>query len=275
MAQLARVQQLLGLEELSDATLEGLAADAAQTLTIRDEAVALARDLTARREALDDLSDELAETRDRYEDAELAAVEAQQTMQKAVDEARYLRGILRDNAQFEAAAGGTPGDAWTQYPEDFGELLERISELEPLGVVFTGDKGTVRGLSAIDPVGRIAGMTWEVLLVISDFVASKTSGTCTSMYDYLSNPPPGGRSFPVNKFAPNESETTMTMHGDLRVFPVPTDVDATGLVTMEAHFKLAKVGMKSPRLYLYDDVRGTGLAYVGYIGPHLRTPNTN
>lgn len=275
LLELTRVQKVLDVPDLTDGSLESLRTGAAQSAVIRDEAMALARDLTARREALDDLTDQLTTIRERYEDAELAAVEAQQAMQKAVDEARYLRGLLRANAQYDDAAALVPEDATTEYPEDFTALLERIAELETHGVVFTGDRGTTQGLSALDPIGRIAGVTWEVLLVIVDFVASKQAGATLSMYDYLSNPPSGARPFPISKFAPGESETTMTMYGDLRVFPVPTDVAASGVATMEAHFKLAKAGMKSPRLHFLDDVHGTGRVYVGYIGPHLRTPNTN
>jgi hypothetical protein len=61
----------------------------------------------------------------------------------------------------------------------------------------------------------------------------------------------------------------------LRVFPVPPAVDPTRQIFMEAHFKIAQSGIVSPRLHYYNDVRGSGQVYVGYIGTHLRNSQTN
>jgi hypothetical protein len=44
---------------------------------------------------------------------------------------------------------------------------------------------------------------------------------------------------------------------------------------MGAHFKIAQFAGISPRLHYYNDVRGTGRLYIGYIGRHLRNSQTN
>ena len=67
----------------------------------------------------------------------------------------------------------------------------------------------------------------------------------------------------------------MNQYGRERIFKVPTEVDKDGLAVMEAHFRLGKVGMISPRMHYYDNVEHDDRIYVGYIGPHLRTDGTN
>jgi hypothetical protein len=44
---------------------------------------------------------------------------------------------------------------------------------------------------------------------------------------------------------------------------------------MASHFKIAQSGMISPRLHYIDDTAKTGKVYVGYIGRHLPTKQTN
>ena len=60
-----------------------------------------------------------------------------------------------------------------------------------------------------------------------------------------------------------------------RELPVPTYVSSTGSVFMGAHFKIAQSGLVSPRLHYYDATGIDGNVYVGYIGPHLPTKQTN
>lgn len=44
---------------------------------------------------------------------------------------------------------------------------------------------------------------------------------------------------------------------------------------MGAHFKITQHRMISPRLHYFDHVAHTGRIYVGYIGRHLPTQQTN
>jgi hypothetical protein len=60
----------------------------------------------------------------------------------------------------------------------------------------------------------------------------------------------------------------------LRVFPVPAGLHPDGAIFMDAHFKIARKGLVSPRI-LYDDASQTGKIYVGYIGKHLPNAHTN
>jgi len=44
---------------------------------------------------------------------------------------------------------------------------------------------------------------------------------------------------------------------------------------MEAHFKIGKLGMVSPRMHVLDCWVNHGKVFVGYIGAHLRVVQTN
>jgi hypothetical protein len=67
----------------------------------------------------------------------------------------------------------------------------------------------------------------------------------------------------------------MKKYGAKRVFPVPWSVSPTGTAEMRAHFKLARIGIVSPRMYYLDDYVGSKSIYIGYIGPHPTNTQTN
>jgi hypothetical protein len=56
---------------------------------------------------------------------------------------------------------------------------------------------------------------------------------------------------------------------------VPRDIHPDGAIFMDAHFKIARKGLVSPRIYYHDDASRTGKIYVGYIGRHLPNAHTN
>lgn len=43
---------------------------------------------------------------------------------------------------------------------------------------------------------------------------------------------------------------------------------------MKAHFKLARIGMVSPRMYVFDGHPADPRVFIGYIGPHLTNTQT-
>lgn len=161
-------------------------------------------------------------------------------------------------------------------PRSMEELLDRLMELRSRGVYFTGDPKVTESLDRHDPHGMIVGSAWECLLVCSDYIRAKQEGIVAGgMFRYLEIQPPGFQIVPQGRHAPRESDTTMNQYGRERIFKVPTEVDKDGLAVMEAHFRLGKVGMISPRMHYYDNVEHDDRIYVGYIGPHLRTDGTN
>lgn len=68
-------------------------------------------------------------------------------------------------------------------------------------------------------------------------------------------------------------KNNLTFRG-ARMLPVPETVDSSGRVFMGT-FKIAQLGLTSPRVHCHDDTANSGLVYVGYIGRHLPTKQTN
>lgn len=63
--------------------------------------------------------------------------------------------------------------------------------------------------------------------------------------------------------------------GGERLFAVPTGCEPSGHALMDAHFKLGRVGMVSPRMHFLDSWSKTGEVYVGYSGAHLTNTQSN
>jgi flagellar biosynthesis chaperone FliJ len=224
----------------------------------------------------DDLRDHLEKLRGEMHSEEEARTLAELERVEAEDEARWLRGELKKLQAFDVADARMPAELATNVPLTFEDLCERLSELEPQGVVFTGDLSTVRDLSGIDPNGKFAVAAWEALLALCSFREARRAGDFSENFKmYLDNTPAGYRQLSPGKHSPTESEPTMQKYGHLRVFPVPQDADPSGKAAMPAHFRLGKAGMSSPRMHYYDAVSVNECIYVGYVGPHLRTVSTN
>jgi hypothetical protein len=111
-------------------------------------------------------------------------------------------------------------------------------------------------------------------LALADYVRARTDGVCEKGVGYyLAHTPHGYRTVPPGKHG-GETGETMRRYGDQRVLPVPIVVDPSGQAVMKAHFKLAKIGKVSPRMYYLDNYGRSGRIYVGYIGPHLTNTQT-
>jgi hypothetical protein len=97
------------------------------------------------------------------------------------------------------------------------------------------------------------------------------------VHAYLGHTPAGRPGYPPGAHSTQESEAVERSPRlrKLRVFPVPEDIDASGAIFMDAHFKIARKGLISPRIHYHDDASRSGLIYVGYIGKHLPNVHTN
>lgn len=233
-------------------------------------------EMAARQKKIAALEDQVDFYRELFEDEEIYRVLAEDERARAEDESRWLRNQLRQHGDPETAASQVPEDSITVYPDSFEDLLARASELEAAGVVLTGDLSVTRDLDDVDGNGKLVRAAWESLLLLTDYVSARRAGVHEGSVEmYLKDTPSGYRSMSPKKHATGESGPTMAQYGHLRVHPVPADVDPSGSVCMAAHFKLGSLGMVSPRMHYHDDYARTGSIFVGYIGPHLRTVNTN
>lgn len=229
-----------------------------------------------------DLVDSLALDRQIAEEERIEAQTQVRSLQVGIQR------VLEDRPELVGVLGsllglpGADGDADTSEqliapPASFEELVARLDELTPW-VRFTGDADVTEGLDAQDGLGTIVTTAWDSLLAIADYARAKAEGVCDSGIEgYLADTPPGFRGLPLRRFVPRESAGAMSQFGEERVFPVPTDIEPAGRAIMEAHIRLPRVGMVTPRIHLLDQTHRDGdeAVYVGYIGPHLRTIGTN
>lgn len=229
--------------------------------------------------ALRERNDELQRSLDRVKaDLEAECLEhavSYEELVRADAETRHLRKQLTDAQQWEAA-WSYPAPSELTPPESFDDLLERVKELDH--VCFTGKASHALDLDEQTLFGTWAKKTWEALLALEDYGYAKNFGYCESdVRSYLAAPPSGYRAFSANRHAPGETKDVQNNAKlrDARVFPVPAEVDAAERAFMGAHFKIIQNGMISPRLHYLDHTAHTGRVYVGYIGRHLRTKQTN
>jgi hypothetical protein len=276
VALLKMVKETLGV---SAVTLESMAQVAAQLRNAQSVARAVEHvrtQLAEREELLAEAQDRAVHYQELYDDVQLDERIAAHLAAKLTDENRWLKTRLAEASDFEAAHGAVPDNAYTRYPENFDDLHERMPELADTGVTFTGIVRDMLAVDDVDTVGKLVATAWDALLVLADYVRARNDGAFDgSIKQYLEDTPQGYRQMPPNKFAERETAKTMASWGDQREFPVPPEVDPSRRAVMEAHFKLGRVGMASPRMYILDCWNTHKRVYVGYIGLHLRNTQTN
>jgi hypothetical protein len=237
------------------------------------------REISRRLAALQDMLDEAEDDRDlvraRLEDEQVAHAETQAELLRAKLELDRLRGILSRTGRVDRTRAAA---AAAQSPVSFAEVLERLYERVLSCVIFTGDPKNALELDDLDPLGTWAAKSWDVLRVLDGYAAARRLGEFSKgVHAYLDHTPPGRPGYSPGAHSTQESEPVerspkLRM---LRVFPVPTVIHPDGVIFMDAHFKIARRGLVSPRIYYYDDASKTGTIYVGYIGKHLPNAHTN
>lgn len=265
--------ELVGAETLDLATMENLVALAARGRRAGDQQVAV-------RARVDQLQAEIERLTGQLEDATGLLVEEQlEHHQTELDRARADDLVVRLRRRLDAEPEGSWGvQAATDEelaPLDFAGLLLRLHELTV--VVFTGDEEVLLGLDTHDS-GRWAVKAWEALCALEDYGIAKRDGRHSGHVDgYLQSTPSGCRGFSANRHARDESEDVRNnaRYRKAREFPIREGQGQDARVFMGAHFKLAQSGLLSPRLHYHDDTAQTGKVYVGYLGPHLPTKQTN
>lgn len=274
-AELATSLELVRVHlQLEEITAESLADIARDARFGRELLEAETTSLDLLRSTLEQAEEERDYWKDLLAEEELELAVADEARAKLEDEVRFLRVQLQRVA---------PATAWievdeaskTHYPKDFGELLELWDSPVLSRVTFTGDRDIALGLDALDDLGVFSRTTWECILALSDYLKVKADGFAGGFEDYVHNTPADCRSIGPKKHVRGETAATMQRYGAERVFAVPEIVDPSGKAVMQAHFRLGRAGMSSPRMYYLDAFHIDGRAYVGYIGPHLTNTQTN
>lgn len=269
----AVVRDVLGTDTVdADAirTLGALAGRARSTAAARDSLQERMRRIEAERKEAAEEADLL---RMLLEDEQIDRALAENERADAERHLLHVRTELARLGQAEAAWSEPDEDPRDVRPESLDDLLARLGELDH--IVFTGDEELTHGLDKHDPMGAWAGRTWEVLRALDDYCRVIADGTFHGdVHRYLTYTPIGCHGFSPGAHVPVESESVRNAakFRNPRMLPVPADVDPSGTVFMDAHFRIGGRSRISPRMHYFDDAAGTGRIYVGYLGPHL--PNT-
>lgn len=282
------LRDVLGIESPTEESLRDYARRG-HPATSHDAVDRITAEIATQRERIDELEDERRKLQRLLDDDQLENAEMQEELESRVSENVWLRSRLANAGQYRDAYQAAPQDS-VDYPDGFEKLLDRVAALahgqvgvfgqeEPLAggrVVFTGNKGVTIALDASDTLETAVRAAWECLLVLADYVRARDEGQHTGgVAQYLEATPSGYRQMSPKRHAANETNTTMQRYGKYRVFPVPETVRVGGKVEMVSHFKLARIGMVSPRLHYFDNYSANGHVYIGYIGPHLPNTQTN
>jgi hypothetical protein len=252
--------------------LRQLMAEGTQALRGQAE---LSRRVSELQGTVEEIQDERDEARARLEEEQLDHAETEEEARRLRFEANQLRAAL--------AAAAAPPESWLldeppQPPASFEDLLARLEDGVLAGVIFTGNPDPAIDLDTLDPFGTWAAKAWEMLQAVSGYAQARMAGEFSGgLHLYLSNTPPGRPGYSAGTHASQESESVeqSARFRIARELPVPTTICPEGKIFMGAHFKIAKKGLMSPRMYYYDDTAYSGNVYIGYIGRHMRNTLTN
>ena len=272
--ELSLVRRILGLKEITERALLDLVSRIRRTEIDRRSTSSLEQRVENLQERVEQLEDQNEFLREALEDAQLETEVARIDLDEAHGKIRWLEDRLTKAGDYEAQYLDVPAEYIESPPSSFDELLDRLDDIET--VEFTGDTSEVVRLNQIDTNGSALRTAWDAILAMADYARARADGACEGgLAQYLQATPAGYRTFPPGKFGENETGRTMKQFGDERVFRVPSEVDPSGSAEMKAHFKLARIGMASPRMYVLDAHPTIPKLYIGYIGSHLTNTQTN
>jgi hypothetical protein len=276
LGQIDLVKAVLGVENLDESTLRAIARAAAGP-RVDPAALHTARQLIQeQQDRIESLEDQLRETARALDDDQEERQQIYADLENANAENQWLRARFRERGDYEAAFGSVP-EAWQEdYPESFGELLERMPSLADGRVQFTGNRDLAIDIDEYDTLQMAVRTAWEACRALEGYLRARDDGAWDKGVDpYLHHTPSGYAGITPGKHAQNETAKTMERYGDERVFPVPHEFSDSGMTVMRAHFKLARIGVVSPRMYYLDDYSRSKSIYVGYIGTHPTNTRTD
>lgn len=190
---------------------------------------------------------------------------------------RWLEQQLRQ-ANVHVAGVATPE---SDIPTNADSCIRALDLAQQyLDLVEVGDTLTpAEKLDRHAKVGTWGGKAWEAFRALQSYAEAKSSGNWTGNFLLFCRACPSGFDvIQADWVATGENETTANnpRFRRARTFRVPTAVSSDGEVYMGEHIKLEKGSDPAPRIHFWDDTAGdTGKIYIGYLGRHLPSSDTN
>lgn len=234
------------------------------------DAEQLLADLLKVEEELDDLRHELEL---QILETEEIAAEAE----AAKSRVRWLEQQLRQ-ANVHVAGVATPESGMPTTADSCTMALELARQY--LELVEVGDTlAPAEDLDRHAKAGTWGRKAWEAFRALQSYAQAKSSGNWTGNFLLFCRACPSGFDvIQADWVATGENETTANnpRFRRARTFCVPTAVSSDGEVYMGEHIKLEKGSDPAPRIHFWDDTTGdTGKIYIGYLGRHLPSSDTN
>jgi hypothetical protein len=213
-------------------------------------------------------------------ETEIILEETEQRVRELEFQNKLLRRDLYSPNEIESEF-----EDWQDKPRSLEELIDRLTFSEDskwhwIGkyIQFTGDTRPLLAIAKHSDSPRFSAKIWLYLEVLYDFAKSRAEHHEANggIGAYLRNSSgAGSRCDPKNQSSESDSVKSNSRFARQRQFPIPETVDSRGFTEMWDHFKIATADTVSPRMHYYDDTQNSGIIYIGYIGRHLETKNTN
>ena len=273
LRKLTMIERMLGLKQLTDQALKDLLARLSRRDVEKEALAALQARVETLQSEKEQAEDENQVLLEALDEAQLEAEVGRMDIEDRDARIAWLESRLKAEGDYESGYLDVPDEFKASRPRSFAELLDRVDALP--GVCFTGDGSEVERLNQVDTNDAALRVAWDAVLAMEDYVRARREGACQQGLDhYLQHTPAGYQTFPPGKFGETETGITMRQFGAERVFPVPTHVDPRGETVMKAHFKLARIGMATPRMYVLDGHPKESVIYIGYLGTHPTNTQT-
>jgi hypothetical protein len=220
---------------------------------------------------------EAEEERDRLkEDLGLAILESQEHAGDAAEASRRIKFLEQRLAEKGDPVYGTetPEAVLPESAASNEQALE-LAELH-LHNLAIGD--TISSSLELDQHPKAAtwgGKAWKSLQALNTYAEARRKGSCQSDFRLFCDV--GNAGIPSAWVVMKESTTTNNNERfrSARTFPVPNEVNPAGCIYMDCHIRLEKGSDPAPRIHFHDDTAGTGKVFVGYLGRHLPSKQTN
>lgn len=221
------------------------------------------------------------EERDRLQqDLEWAMLEADNAAGEAEEAKARVRWLEQRLAAVGDHVAGTPTPLSLRPAIASGcvEALD-LAKTHPNMIEIGDTTGAADDLDQ-HPKGSVWGRkAWRALRALEGYAGAKAAGLVEGNFlQYCRLSPSGCEVVPAEWVAATESETTSNnpRFREARTFDVPLKVNQAGRVYMDEHIRLEKGSDPAPRMHFWDDTSGaTGRIYVGYLGRHLPSFQTN
>lgn len=229
---------------------------------------------------IDQLNKRLAGAERRADSEEQAAKDARKERDVLQGENQDLRTRVHNlTMQTRQLAGGVAAPPLTAAEPITGDgIREAIQQARPMLERVAIPESAMQHIDALDRESRegwhekVLGGLWALNEYAKD--RGDFSG---NYYQWVQQGMGKDSAIGAKNVAMKDSETTAAAKSTskARVFEIDPMVAGNSWMQMEAHLKFGTGTPNAPRIYFWDDTRGsTGKVHVGFIGPHSKVPTS-